>query len=40
MVLVGERIESGTVQYPSVDGASVNAFYSRPSEPGPTRRSS
>ena len=34
MVLVGERIESRTIQYPSVDGASVNAFYSRPSEPG------
>jgi carboxymethylenebutenolidase len=34
MVLVGEKLESGTIQYTSRDGTQVNAFYSRPAGPG------
>ena len=34
MVLVGESLESGTIQYTSRDGTSINAFYSRPAVPG------
>lgn len=34
MVVVGEQVESGTIQYTSRDGSSVNAFYSRPAAPG------
>jgi carboxymethylenebutenolidase len=34
MVLVGENLESGTIQYTSRDGTSINAFYSRPSGAG------
>ncbi len=34
MVLAGQQLESGTIQYESRDGTTMNAFYSRPAEPG------
>lgn len=34
MVVVGEQVETGNIQYTSRDGTAINAFYSRPSAPG------
>ena len=34
MVLTGQQLETGTIQYASRDGTTMNAFYSRPAEPG------
>ena len=34
MVLVGQELETGTIQYTSQDGTTVDAFYSRPAGAG------
>ena len=34
MVLAGQQLETGMIQYASRDGTMVDALYSRPAEPG------
>ena len=34
MVLAGQQLETGMIQYASRDGAMIDALYSRPAEPG------
>ena len=34
MVLAGQQLETGMIQYASSDGTMIDALYSRPAEPG------